>query len=76
MSPIVCRSVTREIPKYFRIIHQFIKHINNFLSTKTLKQSLCDNGVLPEGILLLPKDVILGQKMSMTIEVADPASRG
>jgi hypothetical protein len=36
-----------------------------------LQRSLCDNLALLEGVLLLPKDVILGQLMSMTIEVED-----
>jgi hypothetical protein len=39
-----------------------------------LWQPLCDNGVLLEGVLLLPKDVILGQPTSMAIEVADLAA--
>jgi hypothetical protein len=34
-----------------------------------LQRSLCDNDVFLKGIPLLPKDVILGQPMSMAIKI-------
>jgi hypothetical protein len=39
-----------------------------------LRQSLCDNIVLLEDVLLLPELMILGQPASMTIEVVHLAS--